>query len=45
MLGYDGKFFWEFVGEKGGMVIVFFFIVVNKIFFKWVWVLKLENIK
>lgn len=45
MLGYDGKFLWEPAGEKGGMVIVFPPIAVNKIPSKWAWVLKLENIK
>lgn len=45
MLGYDGKFLWEPASAKGGMVIDFPPIAINKIPSEWAWVLKLENIK
>ncbi|KAL9983927.1 hypothetical protein ACROYT_G006173 [Oculina patagonica] len=45
MLGYDGKFVWKPAGDKGGMIVNFPAIAINKLPSKWAWVLKLENIK
>ena len=45
MLGYEGKFDWKPAGDKGGIIVTFPAIPVNKLPSDWAWVLKLENIK
>ena len=45
MLGYEGKFDWKPASDKGGIIVAFPTIPVNKLPSKWAWVLKLENIK
>jgi len=45
MLGYEGEFDWKPAGDKGGIIVIFPDIPVNKLPSKWAWVLKLENIK
>jgi len=45
MLGYQGEFAWKPAGDKGGIIVTFPAIPVNKLPSKWAWVLKLENIK
>ena len=45
MLGYEGEFDWKPAGDKGGIIVIFPAIPVNKLPSKWAWVLKLENIK
>ena len=45
MLGYEGKFDWKPASDKGGIIVAFPAIPVNKLPSKWAWVLKLENIK
>ena len=45
MLGYEGKFVWKPASDKGGIIVNFPAIPVNKLPSKWAWVLKLENIK
>ena len=45
MLGYEGKFAWEPISDKGGMIVIFPAISINKLPSEWAWVLKLENIE
>ena len=45
MLGYEGKFDWKPAGGKGGIIVAFPAIPVNKLPSKWAWVLQLENIE
>ena len=44
MLGYDGKFDWKPVSDKGGIIVTLPGIPVNKLPSKWAWVFKLENL-
>ena len=45
MLGYEGKFDWKPASDKGGIIVTFPPIPVNKLPSKWAWVLKLESIE
>ena len=45
MLGYEEKFDWKPASDKGGIIVTFPPIPINKLPSKWAWVLKLENIK
>lgn len=44
MLGYEGKFVWKLVIDKGGLMVIVFCIFINKFKFRWVWVFKLEYV-
>ena len=44
MLGYEGKFAWEPIGDKGGIIVTFPAIPINKLPSESAWVLMLENI-
>ena len=44
MLGYEGKFAWKPISDKGGIVVTFPAIPITKLPSEWAWVLMLENI-
>ena len=44
MLGYEGKFAWEPISDKGGIIVTFPAIPINKLPSESAWVLMLENI-